>query len=94
MVAAGQKCERCKADIVWLKTTKGAWMPVDAASVEAGDTIYDPKKHVAHWGTCPHAKEFRKKHPDPPKSEEPTITAQGDRMKELVKRCREKGIIK
>lgn len=62
------ECKRCKAPIVWLKTAKGANMPVDAATVKEGDYFYRSDRHMPHWATCPDAKEFKKAHADKDKS--------------------------
>lgn len=53
-------CRSCEAPIVWLKTATGKAMPVDASSVQPGDTLFVPGLHVSHFATCPDAKEHRK----------------------------------
>lgn len=54
------RAQECRARIVWLNSN-GRPHPVDADSVEPGDTDYDPKKgHVSHFATCPAAPKFRK----------------------------------
>ena len=53
-------CQSCEAPIVWLRTQAGKAMPVDAASVRPGDTIFVPNLHVSHFATCPHAAKHRK----------------------------------
>jgi hypothetical protein len=63
------KCKSCGAQIVFLKTAKGGFIPVDYDEKIAGDAggcamrdeIFDPKKHVAHFATCPSAGQWRKK---------------------------------
>jgi hypothetical protein len=54
------KCTSCRADIVWLPTTRQKAMPVDAGSFTPGDTQFDSKKHVSHFATCPNADRHRK----------------------------------
>lgn len=55
------RCRSCQAEIVWLPTTKDKKAPVNAETVEVGDTLFDPKKHMNHFATCPHAKQWKKK---------------------------------
>ncbi len=50
--------KKCRKRIVWLKTAKGKNMPIDAETVEPGDTMYRHGKHTPHWATCPDAKAF------------------------------------
>jgi len=54
------KCRSCQAYIVWLKTERGANIPVDADSVSEGDDLFDQKVHVSHFSTCPDADQHRK----------------------------------
>ena len=44
--------QACRARIVWLTTSAGKNMPVDADTVEPDDTEYDPDRHVSHFKTC------------------------------------------
>lgn len=53
-------CRSCNERMVWLVTSKGKKMPVDAETVEAGDEEFDPKRHTSHFATCPDAEKFRK----------------------------------
>lgn len=46
-------CRSCGADVIWVKTPAGKWMPVDPA--EEGDEF------VSHFATCPDAAGWRKK---------------------------------
>ena len=55
------KCSSCREYIVWMKTERGAWMPVDPDSVTDGDEIFDPDEHISHFSTCPNADEHRKR---------------------------------
>lgn len=54
-------CLTCEADIVWLRTRSGRNMPVDADSVEPGDTEFDSDRHVSHFSTCPDAGRHRRR---------------------------------
>lgn len=54
------ECRSCKARIVWLRTQDGKNMPVDAETVEEGDTSWDNTKHTSHFATCPNADKHRK----------------------------------
>ena len=58
------KCKACDAPILWVKTTKGKNMPLDAKPYKMvvvkngiGELV---DAYMPHWATCPHAKEFRK----------------------------------
>lgn len=53
-------CRSCGASIIWLKTRAGKKMPVDAASVDGLEHIFEYGKHVSHFSTCPNAKQHRK----------------------------------
>ena len=53
-------CRGCGAEIVFLKTRRGKWIPVDPLSVEDDDTEFDFDKHTAHHSTCPNQKEFKR----------------------------------
>lgn len=54
-------CKKCKAEIRWIKTEKGKWMPVDPKEITLisieGKII---KGYMPHWATCPNADYFRK----------------------------------
>lgn len=55
------ECRSCKAAIVWLKTSAGKSMPVDAETVQdEGATIFDPEQMTSHFATCPAAAQHRK----------------------------------
>jgi hypothetical protein len=56
----GAKCRSCNAAIVWLKTSTGKNMPVDAATVLPTDQTFEPPRHVSHFATCPEADKHRK----------------------------------
>ncbi len=57
--------------MVFLKTKKGKWMPVNVVPTEsgfrgpnAGETKFIYGEHQPHFVTCPCAGEFRKGGPD------------------------------
>lgn len=57
-------CRACGAQIVFMPRerrdgTTGVH-PVDAATVEPGDSRYDRERHVSHFDTCPDAERFRR----------------------------------
>jgi hypothetical protein len=54
------KCRGCGEDVIWLVTRNGKNMPIDAATVRPGDTMFDPVHHSSHFDTCPKADKFRK----------------------------------
>jgi uncharacterized alkaline shock family protein YloU len=63
------KCKSCEAPIVYLKTRKGATMPVDVDSLAMDedeiaeldvDTVFEYGVHVSHFATCAHAAIHRK----------------------------------
>lgn len=70
------KCKGCGAEILWMKTELGKYMPVDLVKITVrlicvttlldkdGVTHSNPKPGVIgwrpHWQTCPKAEEFRK----------------------------------
>ena len=58
------KCRSCGALIVWLTTSTGKLMPVDAASVKPGTQMFSAEAgHVSHFATCPNAAKHRKPKP-------------------------------
>jgi hypothetical protein len=46
------ECRSCHAAIVWMKTENDKTIPVDLASFQKGDKLYDSKRHVSHFATC------------------------------------------
>lgn len=54
------RCRTCRAEIVWLKTSAGKNMPVDAHSVKPEDDEFEPGRHVSHFSTCPQANQHRR----------------------------------
>jgi hypothetical protein len=62
-----KKRKGCGEPIIWLKTRRGKFMPIEPDSVEPDDDLYDHGRHVVHWSTCPYADWFRKsRDQDPP----------------------------
>jgi len=54
------RCRSCRARIIWLKTTAGKNMPVDADTVEPDDEEFDHERHVSHFATCPNSAQHRR----------------------------------
>ncbi len=60
-------CKACGHPIVFLPAKSGKLLPINAETVQEGDTEYQGKdadgkgKHIAHFATCPEADKFRKK---------------------------------
>jgi hypothetical protein len=57
------RCTACQARIIFLLTSSGKKMPVDADTVDEEDEVYEQGKHVNHWGTCTDPGRFRKPKP-------------------------------
>ena len=53
-------CRSCRASIIWMKTVNGKNMPVNWTEEAQGDKVFDHKKHVSHYATCPNAAQHRK----------------------------------
>lgn len=67
-------CRSCRAKIIWMKTVNGKNIPVDAPQdndvfIDALDRaagralegdIFDSKKHISHFATCPNSNQHRK----------------------------------
>jgi hypothetical protein len=53
-------CSECGAALVFLRTVNGKLMPVNADTVEPGDTDYEHGRHVSHFSTCTAPERFRK----------------------------------
>ena len=53
-------CRSCGAEIKFLRTASGKSMPVDAETVEPGDTDYEHGRHLSHFSTCPDQNKWRK----------------------------------
>ena len=54
-----RQCDGCGADMVFLKTKKGKWMPVNVVPTEshfrgpnAGEDKYKHNEHQPHFLTC------------------------------------------
>jgi hypothetical protein len=61
------RCRSCNAKIIWLLTKNLKPMPVDADTVEPGDTELNLQTksnpegtHISHFSTCPNANQHRK----------------------------------
>jgi hypothetical protein len=54
-------CRSCQAPIVFFRTAAGLNIPIDARTVRPTDTEHDPKRHVAHFATCPNAAAHRRR---------------------------------
>lgn len=55
-----KRCKSCNAPIIWMMTSNLKNIPVDADTVEAGETTLDLSKHKSHFSTCPNADKHRK----------------------------------
>ena len=54
------KCRKCGAEIKFIKTPGGKWLPVDAKPVYYSLIgKKDRVVYVPHWATCEFADEFR-----------------------------------
>ncbi len=61
-----RQCRGCEEDIVFLKTKRGKWIPVNVVPTEskfrgpsAGEAKFIHDEHQAHFVTCPDAPVFR-----------------------------------
>jgi len=60
-------CKGCGAEIKWIETQAGARMCLDAKSEKRyvylphNDKWFLFDSFMPHWGTCPKAKQFKKK---------------------------------
>lgn len=54
-------CRACGASIVFLRTKARKLIPVNANTVNRDDDDFDPRRHTAHFATCPKAAEFRRR---------------------------------
>ena len=54
------QCRSCGAEIFWLKTVNGKNMPVNPLEVLPDDSLFDHKRHISHFATCPSAKAHRR----------------------------------
>lgn len=53
------RCRGCNERIVFLPTSSGKMMPIDADTVGDEDEEYIHGKHVSHFSTCSAADQFR-----------------------------------
>jgi hypothetical protein len=54
-----KRCKSCNAKIIWMLTKNLKHIPIDADTVEAGDTQLDLSKHKSHFATCRYADSHR-----------------------------------
>lgn len=67
------KCKSCKAEIIWGKTKKDKWIPINfdslsstdlrylqVANAEQNPILFRYGEHISHYATCPEADKFRK----------------------------------
>lgn len=54
-------CRSCGEDIVFLQTVNGKRIPVNADTVNPGDTVFEYGRHVSHFTTCDQPDRFRKR---------------------------------
>jgi hypothetical protein len=56
------ECRSCGASIVFLKTSTGKNMQVNAETVSAGDTEFEPAAgHESHFASCSNADGHRRR---------------------------------
>lgn len=73
-------CRSCAAPILWVRTSKGKLMPLDAEPCADGNMVVvdgvaftaytldfeqDRPRYRSHYATCPQAKEWRKSRSSP-----------------------------
>lgn len=46
------RCRRCNEWIVWLTTSIGRRIPVDARKVRIQETRFDSERHTSHFSNC------------------------------------------
>ena len=54
-------CRSCHTEIVWLRTSTGNLVPVNADTATEDDSLFDKTRHVAHFSTCPQSKQWSRK---------------------------------
>jgi hypothetical protein len=69
-------CRSCGAEIIWCRTPAGKAIPIDPGPVDGGNVTvsqdlfggwiatvvgHGQGDHVAHFATCPHANDWRKR---------------------------------
>jgi len=54
------RCKCCRAPIIWFRTNGGRNMPVDAATVQQNDAVFDATRHTSHFATCQYATKYRR----------------------------------
>lgn len=60
-------CRSCGALVVWMRTSRGKNMPVDADTVDEAalefedeKPLFDAEEHSSHFSTCPDADGWRR----------------------------------
>lgn len=54
-------CRSCGESIIFLKTSSGKSIPVNAETVTEGDELFEPKSgHLSHFATCDDPERFRR----------------------------------
>lgn len=54
------RCRSCRARIIFLPTSLGKTMPVEADTVEPEDEEFDGSRHESHFAKCPAANQHRR----------------------------------
>ena len=54
------RCRSCNARIIFLTTSRGRKMPVEADSVEPDDEEFDAGRHESHFARCKAADQHRR----------------------------------
>lgn len=54
------KCKSCGKEIVFLRTEKGKYIPINADSSASEDIYFNKDRHISHFADCPAADKFRK----------------------------------
>lgn len=66
-----EPCRSCKAPVIWVRTTKGKMMPLNAEPDPNGSfaiidgvaepaRLFDQTRYTSYFATCPQAKQWRK----------------------------------
>lgn len=58
------RCRACGAEIVFLRSPRAgidSRVPTDASTVNPGDEVFEPGRHVSHFRTCTDPNRFSKR---------------------------------
>jgi len=55
-------CRSCQAEGRWVKTRNGKNLLVNLEGSLPTDFVFDPKRHVPHFASCPDAAKWRRHH--------------------------------